>query len=139
MLLLIIVIATWFMTGLIWFVQAVHYPLMAEVGDEPFQSYHRQHTRLKTFVVVWPMTMELMTAVGLVAFRPSLIPAWAAWTGLLAVILIWATTGLLQVPSHNRLGRSFDRAKVSRLVRGNWIRTSLWTGRALLLAWLLHR
>ena len=35
------VLATWFMTGVIWFVQVVHYPLMARVGAEGFAAYER--------------------------------------------------------------------------------------------------
>ena len=32
--------ATWFMAGLHWFVQVVHYPLFADVGTERFIAYH---------------------------------------------------------------------------------------------------
>jgi hypothetical protein len=32
--------ATLYMTGLIWFVQLVHYPLFAQVGRHAHLSYH---------------------------------------------------------------------------------------------------
>ncbi|MDQ5964129.1 MAG: hypothetical protein QG625_283 [Cyanobacteriota bacterium erpe_2018_sw_39hr_WHONDRS-SW48-000098_B_bin.30] len=31
--------ATWFMTGLIWFVQVIHYPLYARIGEAEFAVY----------------------------------------------------------------------------------------------------
>ncbi len=44
-------LATALLPGLIWFVQVVHYPLFAAVGQEGFHAYERQHQRLKAFVV----------------------------------------------------------------------------------------
>ena len=35
--------ATIYMAGLIWFVQVVHYPLFAGVGEEAFPAYSRTH------------------------------------------------------------------------------------------------
>ncbi|MEY4607349.1 MAG: hypothetical protein RLY45_2109, partial [Actinomycetota bacterium] len=36
-------VATMFMVGLIWFVQVVHYPLMAAVGEQQFVAYEDRH------------------------------------------------------------------------------------------------
>ena len=55
MLLLIHAGATLYMTGLIWFVQVVHYPLMARVGEDGFAEYEKHHQRLTTWVVAPPM------------------------------------------------------------------------------------
>ena len=33
----------WYLTGLIWFVQRVNYPLMREVGDDAFVAYENRH------------------------------------------------------------------------------------------------
>ena len=41
--------ATWFMVGLIWFVQIVHYPMFANVGRDSF-DVHRTDRRGHTFV-----------------------------------------------------------------------------------------
>ena len=54
--------ATWFMVGLIWFVQVVHYPLFAAVpAGEPFAAYHRQvhDSRALRFVRLWMGTFVL--------------------------------------------------------------------------------
>ena len=42
---------TLYMVGLIWFVQVVHYPLMAKVGVQGYETYQQAHMRLTTWVV----------------------------------------------------------------------------------------
>jgi hypothetical protein len=39
------VAATLFLTGLIWVIQVVHYPLMSRVAKERFPEFHGQHSR----------------------------------------------------------------------------------------------
>ena len=55
--------ATLAMTGLIWLIQCVHYPLFAQVGAEAFQDYHARHTQWITPIVGPLMLIELGTAV----------------------------------------------------------------------------
>ncbi len=123
------------MTGLIWFVQIVHYPLFADVGQAVFVAYARRHAILTGYVVGPPMSAELATALlALVpSLRPSFLSASTAVASASLVLLLWATTGALQVPLHTRLGQQRDLALILRLVRGNWIRTLLWSLRSLLL------
>ena len=54
--------ATLAMTGLIWLIQCVHYPLFAQVGAEAFQEYHARHTQWITPIVGPLMLVELGTA-----------------------------------------------------------------------------
>ena len=58
--------ATWFMTGLIWFVQIVHYPLFAKVGALAFKEYEHDHQRKTTWVVAPVMLIEAAAASVLV-------------------------------------------------------------------------
>ena len=60
--LLLQVAATLCMVGLIWFVQIVHYPLLAQVGRDGFRRYEMDHQRLTTWVVAPLMLTELTTA-----------------------------------------------------------------------------
>jgi hypothetical protein len=46
---------TLFMLGVIWFVQVVHYPLFAKVGQEGFTLYSKAHSHLTGYVVGPPM------------------------------------------------------------------------------------
>lgn len=129
--LLVHVVATWYMIGLIWFVQVVHYPLLGSVGREQFTDYERRHVASTTWVVGPPMLVELFTAVFLLWMRPAGIELWLVWVGLFFLVLIWASTFLLQVPCHEKLSHSFDESAHRRLVRTNWLRTFAWSFRGL--------
>jgi len=119
--------ATLAMTGLIWFVQIVHYPLFARVGPDGFAAYAHQHTRRTGYVVGPLMLMEAATALLLlVLLRDQPL----VWTGLALLALIWGSTFLVQVPHHRRLATGFDRVIHPRLVLTNWVRTVAWTLRA---------
>ncbi len=128
------VISTWFLVGLIWTIQIVHYPLFAAVGVDRFVAYEASHTRLITWVVGPVMLVEAATAGLFVAMRPASIPAWIPWTGLGLVILIWISTAILQVPDHAKLANGFDAAAHAHLVGTNWLRTMAWTARGVILA-----
>ena len=60
------------------------------------------------------------------------------WTGLGLVIVIWASTALLQIPLHNSLGRGLDLEAIEKLVSGNWVRTVAWSMRSILVLWWLQ-
>lgn len=126
-----------FLTGLIWIVQAVHYPLMSRVGTERFTEYERLHAAWITPVVGPAMLLEAAIAAWLIVQRPPTIPAWSAWLGAALVALIWAVTFLISVPCHAALSAGFDAAAHDRLVSTNWIRTIAWTARAALSVWML--
>lgn len=125
----------WFLAGLIWTIQVVHYPLFARVGREGFAAYEQSHAHLITLVVGPAMLAELLAAVALVALRPKGVPAWACWASLALLAVIWASTAFIQVPCHNVLSRGFDADAHARLVSSNWIRTAAWSARAVLVAW----
>ena len=131
--------ATWYMVGLIWFVQIVHYAQFPLVGADGFAAYHRRHTRFTTWAVGPAMGVELATAAWLVVRRPAYLPVWAAWVGAGLVALLWASTALVQVPKHNVLARGFDARACRVLVATNWARTVLWTARGVLMGWVAVR
>jgi hypothetical protein len=131
--LLINTAAALFMTGLIWFVQIVHYPLFALVGEPCFASYEPAHARLTTFVVGPVMVVEALAATLLLALSPRPL----VFLSALLLLVIWLSTALLQVPRHNRLAQGFDARAHRFLVRTNWIRTVAWTLRSLLSVYML--
>ena len=55
-------LATWYMVGLTWMVQIVHYNLFDRVGREQFVRYEADHGRLITPIVAVPMLVEIVTA-----------------------------------------------------------------------------
>jgi hypothetical protein len=131
--------ATLFLTGLIWFVQVVHYPLFGAVGPESFPAYQAAHQVRTSWVVVVPMLLELGTGLWLLLNPPAGTPraGWAVGASLIAVI--WLSTFLLQVPAHTRLLGGFEASTHALLVGSNWIRALAWTARSALLLWLLDR
>ena len=119
--------STLFMTGLIWFVQVVHYPLFSRVEPSAFNRYHADHTRLTTWVVLGPMTVELLTSVLMLYYRPPGTTSALVWAGLAAAILTWASTAVVQVPLHGRLSIGFDAFTQRSLVLSNSARVAAWT------------
>ncbi len=120
-------VSTLMMTGLIWLVQIVHYPLFARVGEVVFRDYERRHTQRITWLVGPLMLFEAVSAATLVVVLEPGGPRTLAVVGMLLLLVIWGSTALLQVPCHMRLRRGFDRAVIRRLVATNWIRTVAWS------------
>lgn len=127
--------ATLAMTGLIWFVQVVHYPLYSLVGEDSFRAYHELHVQRTTRVVAGPMLVELGTAAWLYLAPNEGFSSRMAGLGLVLLAIIWLSTALLQVPSHGRLQHGYSSAPHRFLVATNWIRTTAWTLRAALVLW----
>jgi hypothetical protein len=127
--------ATMCTTGIIWFVQLVHYPLFDAADLATFADFERRHTARTSLVVVPAMLLELVTAVALAVRPPPGISAWVPYVGLALLGVVWTSTWLLQVPCHTRLADGFDAAVHRRLVGTNWIRTMGWSARAVLLVW----
>ena len=125
------------MTGLIWFVQVVHYPLHGEVGSATFVRYQELHVQWTGFVVMPPMLLELATCFYFALNGYENTPTWLWMVGLGLLGMIWASTGLLQVPAHNALMSNFTEVAHQKLVLTNWIRTIGWTARSGLLIWML--
>ncbi len=127
--LLLQVLATSFMTGLIWFVQVVHYPLMEGWPHDDFGRWevaHRDHTGP---VVIPPMLIEGIAAVWLLVHRPRGVHPLFPIVGMTALLGIWASTFFLQVPCHLQLSTGWDAQTLRFLVNSNWIRTILWSFR----------
>jgi hypothetical protein len=120
------------MTGVIWFVQLVHYPLFALVGARQWDAYHREHSRRTTWVVALPMTVDLSSSLALVAATPPGVSGGLAAAGAVAALVTWAATAGLAVPAHRRLGSGWNGGIGRRLVRANWIRTLAWSVHAVL-------
>ncbi|MHC4931740.1 MAG: hypothetical protein ACYTGV_06075 [Planctomycetota bacterium] len=129
--------ATFYMVGLVWFVQRVHYPLFAGVGSQQFPAYARAHVSRTSPVVGPPMLIETATALALIALPMQNVPHPLPWLGLSLLVVIWLSTALLQVPRHRELSAGFETSAHRRLVATNWIRTSAWSLRGLLVLWMV--
>lgn len=138
-LLMVQLIATCAMFGVIWFVQLVTYPQFEAISSVDFPSYHSDYSRRITWLVGPLMILELATSIGCVWLLWNSPLRWLAITGLILVLLLWATTALLQVPQHEKLSYGKDEEVIAALVAGNWIRVALWTARIPVVSLLLIR
>lgn len=120
------------MTGVILFVQIVHYPLMRLVPTMAGIAYAQSHQRRTAIVVAPIMLVELTTGIMLL-LAPLASPARIlALISAALLAVVWVSTFLVQVPLHARLERAPDEPTVRRLVATNWVRTGAWSARALL-------
>lgn len=129
---------TLYMTGVIWIIQIIHYPLFKLVGEHSFASYHKTHIQKTSLVIAAPMVLELLTGLYLLiddqAWRNNLV--FVASCTLL--IFIWISTFLISVPKHDILSKKFNDLEVNALIKTNWIRTIAWSIRAICLFYLLN-
>lgn len=129
--------ATWMMVGLIWFVQVVHYPLLARFSAATPAVVAVEHQRRTGWVVGPPMAVEGVTTLWLLFDRPHTMSAAGAWAGAVLLGVALGSTVMVQVPLHRRLATGHDDNTARQLVAGNWVRTVAWTARGALLAGVL--
>lgn len=120
------ILSTFLMTGIILFVQIVHYPLF-RLASGQFHNYHQQHMKRTTWVVLPIMVTELGTAMLLALL---IRPGGFMLTNLFLLIGIWAMTFFVQVPLHKKLSHGFNPKTIQLLVRSNWVRALLWVARS---------
>lgn len=137
--------ASAYLAGLIWVIQIVHYPMLAELDPQRAAAACARHANAITPIVAPAMLIELAAAVlilppvGLLQPAASLVP-WL-WISFALLVVVWISTFAVQVPLHNRLQKqasgTIDMEGVRLLVRTNWIRTVCWSARALLAGWFV--
>lgn len=129
--------AALFLTGAMWFVQVVHYPLFRNIAAIEFDGYFVRHVAGVRWVFLPAMLLEIVTLVVLALGWPSLFSnsLFLVASILLAVLWIWTLLGVK--PCYKRLRREGNSRRIlTSLVRANWMLTLLWTARSALL-WVL--
>lgn len=116
-----------FMAGLIWVIQLIHYPAFAVIEPARFGRFHQLHSRALMWIAGPAMIVELATAIAIAALYGGLL--WSLNLALTCVL--WLATFLLIVPLHNTLSAEQNPDVISKMCSYNWIRTVLWTGRSL--------
>ncbi|MBU6376056.1 MAG: hypothetical protein KGQ59_08680 [Bdellovibrionales bacterium] len=129
-----------FMTGLIWLIQMVHYPLMNRVSPEQFVEFHHAHSARITGIVAPVMGLELLSAAILVFLGQTVSKSPRLEELCLGLSLgVFAATAFLSVPLHHRLARGFDSRAHQWLVRTNWVRTILWSVHLGVCLWMVFQ
>ena len=130
-------LSTVFMTGLIWFVQVVHYPLKAMVDTGSFTAYQRAHQTRTAWIVGPPMLVEISCSLWLVIALPETLPPALLIISFAFLVLIWLSTAVFSAPCHCKLSTGFNPRVHRKLVSTNWIRTTLWSARSALSIYFL--
>lgn len=126
-------LSVFLMTAVIWFVQLVTYPQFIEIGESRFRDYHASYARKISMIVIPLMLVELGSAMAAVPVFWN--HEWKIWmtVGAALTLLTWIITFTVQVPQHSILGNGYSRTTIKALVKGNWIRTFLWSAHSLIL------
>lgn len=136
--LLLNLLGTWMMVGVIWFVQLVHYPLLAVVPVESASTVALDHQRRTAWVVMIPMTVEGFSTLALMRWVPNGVPTWLPWANGVSLAIALGCTVLLSVPRHARMAENPTPTIGRELVLTNWPRTVAWTICGLLNAAMLN-
>ena len=131
--------STLYMTGLICFVQIVHYPLHAKVGPNHFAEYQAFHMNWTSWVVIPPMLLELATTILLCAQPIKNIHLNYFYALAFLLFVIWVSTGLVQAPTHGKLLSEFNLDLHRKLVLSNWVRTVAWSIRSMVLMYIMWK
>ena len=135
--LLVNFVATAVMTGVIWFVQWVHYPLLATVSVEHAVKTAVDHQRRTGQVLAIPMALEGVTTLWLLASRPDVVSLILPWLGAVLLAVALGSTVFVSVPLHAKMATNPTVDVGRRLVVTNWPRTIAWSARAVVCAVML--
>jgi formate hydrogenlyase subunit 3/multisubunit Na+/H+ antiporter MnhD subunit len=120
------------MVGLIWFVQRVHYPLLAQVDVGQQISVGAEHQRRTAQVVGLPMAVEGVSTLILLVYRPDQVVWWLPWMGAILLAISLGSTVFLSVPLHQKMVNQPSAELGKKLVSTNWPRTISWTLRGVI-------
>ena len=122
--------ASLIMTGLIWFVQVVHYPLLSQFGSSQSVDVAHEHQRRTSWVVGLPMATEGITTLILLVNAPDDVTSVLPWIGAVLLAVALGSTVFLSVPLHSRMAASHSDEVGRKLVVTNWPRTFAWSARS---------
>lgn len=108
---------------IIWIVQVIIYPSFRNIEDIGFVDWHRGYCSAIGFFVLPIMTLQLIESSSTCFFSGGSL----AFAKLFSVVGAWGITFLISAPFHNKLQIGKDSDVISRLIRTNWLRTSLWS------------
>ena len=108
-------IATAVMVGVIWFVQVVHYPLLAQFGSTQSIAVAEQHQQRTGYVVGLPMLVEGLSTLWLLARTPDGVAVLLPWVNAVLLAVALGSTILVSVPLHAKMAVATTTKRVE-----NW-------------------
>ncbi len=123
---------TFFMCGLCWFVQLIHYPLFKQINLNDLSNYEWQN--LRTAIIAIPLMLLELVSGGILLWMSM---NWIMVINMILFVLIGLSTAVFQAPYHLRLIHAPNPLLIDRLIQTNWIRTWAWTLRSVLVMYLM--
>ncbi|MAV64911.1 MAG: hypothetical protein CBC84_000890 [Pelagibacteraceae bacterium TMED124] len=120
--------------GVIIVTQLVSYPLFLKVPKQSFSNYHSLYTNRISIIVIPLMIVEVfITFYILFNFYYSIY----AQMLFFALMIVWLSTFLIQVPLHNCISGIKNTKNIKELIYSNWIRTFFWIIKLILMILIL--
>ena len=119
------------MVGVIWVIQLVHYPSFHFINKKDYEKFQDFHMKRITYIVMPTMLIELLTGVYLILSGLGEEITFIISMALLG--LIWLQTAIFFSRIHQKLTLGYQKRLVDSLVKINWARTVMWSGRLIIL------
>ena len=111
------------LVGFVWLVQLSYYPAFRFVEARQWKGFHEHHTKSISIIAMPLMLTELALGIYFVWMSYNS----ASLICLALIVIAWLNTFFQAVPIHTRMGKSYDRKQIDKLIQVNWIRTLAWT------------
>ena len=120
---------TFFMTGLIWLIQLIHYPTFSFIEKKQYKQFQNFHMNRIFYLVAPIMILELFSGAYFFFFYFSESIFFSI--NFILNILIWMITLIVFVRIHRKLLDGFKASLYKKLILSNWSRTFLWTSKCI--------
>ena len=99
----------------------VNYPTWPLIGEAEFRTYHQALGPLIIGYMVIPLLIATVLTALLAWFRPAPIPRWAIWLSIVLQIIVWVSTGAVQLPIQFQLSSNgLSLPLIEHLIFTNW-------------------
>ena len=129
---------TFAMTGIIWFVHLIHYPIIQRMEQQETALLANLHWDKTLRLAIILLSLELASGCMLLVYPPFGVEIYQIILGLVLMGAIWLTTWGVCVPQHCQLKKSGSPEAASVLMKANEIRSILWTLRSLVVLSMLN-
>ena len=125
------------MFGLMWAVQIVVYPQFRSVAPAEFANYAADHGARITTALALLAPAEIVFAGWLFLDTPAGLSRSAVFVSGTLLAAGWLATAFFFAPLHGKFQGPYNRDLIEQLISTNWLRTALWSGRAVMASWFL--
>ena len=115
------------MVGVIWVIQLLHYPTFHYIEKNNYSQFQKFHMNRISYIVIPAMVIEMLSGIMLVIINDDFIISFSL------LVCIWIITFVFFTNIHQRLLSKYENTAVEKLVNLNWIRTTFWTVRLVIL------